>query len=544
MKKLLAVLILISAANDLQAVSLPRTILILPFENKSTRADLKWVSYSFSETLSLCLAGDERFVLGRRERDAAYAQMGIPAGTPLTLASIYKVAETLGVDWVLTGDFNVENDGLTARGRILDVHRLRLSPPIEVVGQLAELLDLETRLAWRLLATHDPEFTVGKEEDFRRLFPETRLDAHENYIRGILATDADSQARFFQEADRLNAADRRAALELGRHFFDEKDYKNSARWLRKLDSADPNYNEALFMLGVDEFFLGHDLTAEKEFTVLAAQIPLNEVWNNLGFLQARRGHLEEATASLDRAYRGDPTDPIFCFNLGSILWQRKDFQDAVRYLSIAVQLAPEDTDGHRLLGEALGATGDMAGKRRERLWLAAQDESANGDSGPEVLPNLRLKKNYDGRAYRLLSLAIRNALEERLQREPAARHAEAHMIRGKEMLAAGRLLEAKREFAEASSLLPQDHKAHIALAQVYEARGLHREAAAELETSLELRNTAVAHLFLARVYLALDQRAAARDHGRAALDLDPANAQAQALLDQIAALPAPPGEKP
>src|SRR3990172_2224429 len=105
MKRLLAVSILLFVASELRAVSLPRTVLVLPFENKSARSDLNWASHSFAETLSARLSGDDRYVLGRRERDAAYAQLGIPAGTPLTLASIYTVAETLGVDWVVTGDF-------------------------------------------------------------------------------------------------------------------------------------------------------------------------------------------------------------------------------------------------------------------------------------------------------------------------------------------------------------------------------------------------------------------------------------------------------
>ena len=231
MKRILSTLLLMLAACELPAAPPPRTLLVFPFENRSSRPDLNWISESFSETLSTRLGGPDRFVLSRRERNAAFEQLGIPAGTPITLASVYKVAETLGVDWAVVGNFAVEGNRLTARAQLLDVHRLKLANALETTGELADLAELQTRLAWRLLATQDPEFTVGREEDFARQFPVIRLDAYENFIRGILATDKESRVRFLGEANRLDPSDHRAALELGRFYFAEKDYENSARWL-------------------------------------------------------------------------------------------------------------------------------------------------------------------------------------------------------------------------------------------------------------------------------------------------------------------------
>jgi tetratricopeptide (TPR) repeat protein len=544
MRKALAVFLVILAVGEVRAASLPRTILVLPFENKSARSDLNWISESFAETLMTRLSGSGRFVLGRGERDSAYNQLGIPAGIPLTLASAYRVAETLGVDWVVTGDFSVESSTLRSHAQVLEVQRLKRSAPLEVNGPLDELIDLQTRLAWRLLASQDPDFTVGSEEDFQRLFPVVRLDAYENYIRGVLATEPDHREFFWREGDRLNPSDHRAALELGRLFYEQKDYENSARWLRKLEARDTNYLEALFLLGVNEFFLGHDAAAEKAFLDLSRQIPLNEVWNNLGFMQARGGRLQEAIASFGRAYEGDPTDPVFCFNLGVCLWQAKKFTDAVRFLQEAVQLAPDDPEFHRLLGEALGATGDSAGKQRELQWTATQEDNSANGLNAAILPNLRLKKNYDGRAYRQLALAVHQAREARLQGEPAPRHAEAHMVRGRKLLATGRARDAQHEFAEAVSLLSLDHETHLALAQAYEVQGLHRKAAAELEASLRLKPTAQAHLILARVCVLLNRPEAASDHGRAALNLDPTNAEAQTLIHQIPSTSSSTGAKP
>jgi len=541
MKRILSILLLMLAACELQAVPSPRTLLVFPFENRSDRPNLNWISESFSETLTRCLAEPDRFVLSQRERDAAFEQLGIPAGTPVTLASVYKVAEILGVDWAVTGNFVVEGNRLTAQARLLDLRRLKLTNALETTGELADLVELQTRLAWRLLATQDPGFTVGKEEDFARLFPALRLDAYENLIRGILATEKGSRVRFLSEADRLDPADHRAALELGRFYFGEKDYENSARWLRKLAEKDASYPESQFLLGVDEFFLGHDAAAERAFEGLSRQIPLNEVWNNLGLMQARRGRFEAATASFERAYQGDPTDPIFCFNLAVCLLYRKKYPEAIRHLREALQLSADDPEVHAVLAEALGAAGGAKGKETESNRLSVREGNELQESGKDLVTHLRLKKNYDGRAYRLLALAVRNALEDRLQDEPAARHAEVHLARGKEFLGAGRPREAERELAEAVSLLPQDSAAHLTLAEAYEAQGRHREAATELETSLKLNNTVAAHLMLARVYLLLDQPQAARDHSQAALSMDPNNHEAQALMNAIPN--AAPGER-
>src|SRR5206468_1771078 len=236
--------------------------------------------------------------------------------------------------------------------------------------------------------------------------------------------------------------DHGAAFQLGRDYFDQKDYANSAKWLRKLAQPDPDYLESLFLLGVDEFFLGHEAEAEKSFESLEKQIPLGEVSNNLGVMQARSKYYGDALASFERAYQSDSKE-------------------------------------HE---------GDSTAQVAE-----------------DTLPWTRIKKHYDGRAFRLLSLTVRNALEESLASEPPAQHGGVHYARGEKFLAASRLPEAERELAETVSLLPQDADAHLALGQVYELEGRHQDAVSELETSLKLKDTAPAHLWLARVYLSLNQ---------------------------------------
>jgi tetratricopeptide (TPR) repeat protein len=526
-KLVLATLLLTSGLQA--APNQTRTVLVLPFENQSANSDLGWISEAFAEVLSARLAGPGRYVLDRDERNAAYQQLDMPPGTPLTLASAYKVAQTLGVEWAVVGTFRVAGDQLTAVCQLLQVHDLKLTPRLETSGSLADLIDVQTRLAWRLLATHDPSFTAGAEEDFAKRFPVIRLDAFENYIRGLLASDDETRLHFLKEADRIDPSEHGAAFELGRYYFDHKQYAESAAWLRKLASSDPNYRESMFTLGVDEYFAGDYAKAQGAFATLEAQIPLNEVANDLSVTQARRGDYSNALAGFERAYQGDPLDPDFGFNLAACLWQLKKYSDAAAPLEASLSQNDEDPEVHILLALVFAKLQNAAQAQKEEKWLTAHHQQL--DPRQDFTPELRIKKRYDGEAFGLLAVMIHNTLEARLAQESPEEHGETHLSQGKKLLSQGRFAEAEREVDEAVSLLPQASEAYIVLGQIYEGEGRHEEAAAEFKTALQLDNSAVTHLWLGRVYLSMNQASLALEQGRAALQLQPGSAEALRLVD-------------
>jgi tetratricopeptide (TPR) repeat protein len=522
----------VAAADEVHAV------LVFPFENQSQRADLNWVSESFAQTLSSRLSGPSFYVLDRAERHAAFNQLGIPQDSLLTIAGEYKVAETLGADWAVLGKFRVEGQRLTASARVLDLRQEKLSPPIEVSGELAELVDLQTRLVWRLMAAHDPNFTVGAEEDFDRAFPVVRLDAFENYVRGILASDDPARIRFFLEADRMDPADHRSAFALGQVYFDQKDYADSARWLRKLPPDDPHYLESLFFFGVDEFFLGDYASAARAFAGISRDVPLGEVVNNQGVLEAKAGRYPEALDDFDRASKSDPTDADFCLNRGIALFSLKQYKPAAAALEESIRLKGDDPEAHSLLAVVSGKLGDAAGERAQLDWLSKHEVGSEAALSRDVLPQPRLKKTFDGRAFRLLSLAVHNALEERFAGMPALDHASVHKTRGARFVNEGRLAEAEHELDEATGLVPGDHDARMSLAQVLEAEGKHQEAAAQFQIALRLQDSFAGHMGLARVYISLRQPDQARQEAQAALRFEPDSHEALDLIRQAASPPA------
>jgi tetratricopeptide (TPR) repeat protein len=547
MKKILGMLALMVLAGNAAGAPVTRTIVVFPFVNQSTRSDLAWMSEGLAVALSRRLSGPDRFVLSRSERNAAYEDVGLVEGAPITLASVYRVAETLGVDWVVFGTFDVQGGQFTARAQLLDVRSLKLYDRLVASGGMADFVDLETDLAWRLLSEHDPTFAGVKEEDFRRQFPEVRLDAFESYIRGILAAEASTRIQFLTEADRRNPADHRAAFELGRLYFEQKDYASSVEWLRKLQPTDDHYLEAQFRLGVGEYFLGHEKEAAKDFELVARQLPLSEAYNNLGVVEYHGGQFADALEDFERAQHGDAANPEFSFNRGACLWSLKRYAEAAKALKGTLEMNEDDAEAHLLLSNTLAKLGDDAGVQKEKKWLAEHEGSSGPvptNLTPDYSPQPRLVKNYDGRAFRLLALTIRNAVEARLAQLPPAQHAAGHVARSRRLINEGDYPEAEQDLTEAISLDPGNNEAHLLMAQVYEAEGRHQDAAAELETSLKLNNSVGAQLWLARIYLSLDQFPMAEEHSRAALALAPANQDAERLAQEIQQRASAAGSKP
>ena len=148
---------LLVLAGKAPAAPHTRTLVVFPFVNQSTRSDLAWMSEGLAVALSRRVSGPNQYILSLRERNAAYEDVGLVEGPPITLASAYRVAETLGVDWAVIGTFDVQGSQLTAKARLLDVRGLKLYEPLVASGGMADFVELETDLAWRMLSEHAPQ---------------------------------------------------------------------------------------------------------------------------------------------------------------------------------------------------------------------------------------------------------------------------------------------------------------------------------------------------------------------------------------------------
>lgn len=537
---------LIFAWDGLSAAP-PKVVLVLPLENMSGNPSLGWMSEGIAELIATRLASSTRCVLHRDERDDVYDQLGLPLETPLTLASEFKVAQTLGATVAVVGHFTLSGDQLITSVQWLNVPRLSLSHSVEVTGKLTELDALETRLAWQLLKLQDDDAVTGSEAEFSNRFPPVRLDAFESYIRGVLSTDSKSRVHFLEEADRLNPNDHRAAFALGQYYFDQDDYTSSARWLRTVNPGDRDYAESLFLLGMDEYFLGQDAPAAIDLKRLVGTVPLGEVFNNLGVVELRLGHYDEALEDFKQAFQKEPTDSDYAFNMSLALWHLKKYNQVAELVRKALAQDSDDLDAHVLLAEVSGEMGDSGTRQSELAWISDHEKTAAGDppgdsksnSKPSLPdPTPRMKKDYDAKEFHLRSLAMTREVRSKFADQPAQAvqaEGQTHLKQGLTLLAAGRLPDAERELAQAALMLPDSSEAHQALGQVYEREGKHTLAATEFEASLKEKDSFQAHLWLARAYVSLRHLEPALNQAQAALQLEPSSVEAKNLADQIRA---------
>jgi len=379
------------------------TVLVLPFFNHAKSSSLDWIGESLAETMGDALASQSVLVLSREDRLEAYRRLSLRPGAELTHASIIKIGEALDASKVIYGQYDLTPAGPPAPGvtpsttlpskgslritaRILDIKRLRQGPEFAEIGALEELADMETHLGWQAL-----EFLVPKsapsEQEFRKAHPPVRVDAVESYVRGLLAASAEQRYRYFTQAARLDANYSQPRFQLGTIYWEKKDFRVAAGWLEKVAPSDLHYLEAQFFLGLCRYQTGDFSGAEKSFQTVAAGVPLNEVYNNLGAAQSQRQELDAAAASYRKALDGDSADPDFHFNLGLALWKARRFAQAADSFRAALARNPKDAEAASLLARAV-----------------KNDGPRPADAKPDARE--RIKTNYEEAAYRQLQAEL------------------------------------------------------------------------------------------------------------------------------------------
>ncbi len=217
------------------------TIAVLPLFNlnQSQSPDLDWIGESVAETIHESLSSVGLLALAREDREEVYHRLSLRTGVVLTRASVVKIGQTLDAGQIVFGEFQVEGADLPVTSpksnlrlvvRIIDLKKLRQGPEFLETGPLENLSQMETRLGWTLAHQFAPEGTPTQDEFFRSR-PPVRVDAMESYIRGLAASNPDQKLKLFQQAARVDEHFSQPAFQLGRIFFQKKDYKTSDQWL-------------------------------------------------------------------------------------------------------------------------------------------------------------------------------------------------------------------------------------------------------------------------------------------------------------------------
>jgi Tfp pilus assembly protein PilF/TolB-like protein len=502
---------LLSAVALGQGAPGTQTVLVLPFNNSTHQPGLEWISEAFPEVLGQRLNTQSLFLISREDRQYAFDRMGIPVNLHASRATLYGIAGQLDADFIVLGGYSYDGQTFTARAQVLDMKALHLSPDQVESGPLNDLISIQTALAWDVLRQMKPSFAEPRQA-FLQHAPVIRLDAFENFIRGVVASGPE-KIRFLKAAIAINPQYAQANLLLAKSYFAAHDYEQAALWFAKLPSDDSAFSEANFLLGLCQYHLGHFERASVAFKTTAERVPLTEVLNNIGVTENRRGQYD-AVDYLQKAVGADPSDADYHFNLAIALYRKGDFSGAQRQLRETLSRRPSDAEA-----------------RQFQESLASSLITPRVTPLPVPLP--RIKSNYDESSYRQLAVELQNAIEESVGKAKPADRANLHIERAREFLANGATVEAEGQFREALTHEPINAAAHAGLAHALLLENKFSQARHEATASLRLRPNAEAYLVLARADLHDKDNSGAQENLRKALNLEPDNADAKAVQQEI-----------
>ncbi|MBI3894733.1 MAG: tetratricopeptide repeat protein [Acidobacteria bacterium] len=513
--------------------------IVLPFENNTRDPNLEWISESFVEVLSSNLASPRFLILGRRERAAAFDALGIPHTSILSVATVYKVAQELDTTKVIVGSYEYNNGVFQATAHVLDMDGPRISKKLIETGPLTELLALQTGLAWQIQQFLRPNLAISKGEYILdRKGP--RLDAFENYLRGLLSSDRTQQIQYFRTAQRLDPGFTKPAFELGMIYFQNQDYPTSILWLSKLRRGESDYLEANYFLGLAYLYLEQYERSAAAFRVVAQRLPLNEVYNNLGIALMRQDR-PGAVQYFEKAIQSEPDDPDYQFNLGYAYWKQKRFQEAIPYLAKALQ-SNANPASRAVYVQCLFQAGQKEESARQAQLLRQSPEGIAAD--PRKLEKLEHPKdNYDGVSFRQLLTLLQIQSEVKHFKLSLSEHVALHFQRAQELAKEGFEREAIEELQQAIDYDPEDPRSYQELAEIYFKSGRFEEALKAMNQSLQLEESTESYLLLARIYLGQGKLEDAEAQLNAALRLEPYNMEAATLREEINAKIPPANER-
>src|SRR6184192_1192632 len=527
--------------------------LVFPFENAGASPRLEWLSEGLEELTIQRLSAVGEQVYSHAGRLAELERNGLLRSSKLSRATMLHIGEDLDADFVVFGRFTASGNSLTIESRILKVNPARLLPVLREAGTLDSLMDLHSRLVWRMLSGNDHNYSQSLAEFIKRQRP-LHLDAFEHFIRGLLASEDDARLRELREAARLEPEWPEPDFALGEVYFARRDCDSALPWYARVPKTHNHYVEAVFATGVCQLLLGQPDHAEEVFTSLQEALKNNlvsagdlpEILNDLAVARARQGKTAAAQADLRRAAELEPDEDDYPFNLGLLALQNNDPAAAADYFREAAERAPDNAEDRALLILSLEKADKKTEADQERD-TATETFGPNGlpaihlDAKNETLAKLnRIKTELDVTALRT---EIESAGTSAGDAASSIDAAVAHLRRGRQELSTGNADAAEKEFRAVLAADPTSPAAHRGLAEIDRRQGKMDDAVKELQESLQARDSAVVRTTLAKIYLEQKKPDLARAEVEKALKLAPNYAEAKQLLDHLRNFK-PAGKKP
>ncbi len=538
---------------------------VLPFQNNSAQPGVDWIGASFPVILNQRLSSAGFLTIRREDRRYALTHLGLPANFRPTQATTYRIAQTLDADYIVFGNYTVANGRITATARVLVMSGPRMNAAVEEQGSLDQLINIEDELAWKLAMQIDPSLDLD-EQTFLVASRDLRLDAFENYIRGVVVPNTEEQIGHLTKAVEISPNYVQAWFALGKAYFANQQYEQAEIPFSKVPKGSRLWLEAMFYAGLSHLYTGNYVKAQTEFAAIAAVLPMPEVLNNEGIAINRRGG--NGTAFFQRIVQLDPQNADYWFNLAVSERRTKNYAAALRAADRSLALRPQDEEAQHLK-KNVAMLKDAPPNANVQPAAAVQKDSANDDdadsdlspaeaasavadsgsapgatpspdsatpdaaSVPDYEPLERIARAYDESSFRQAAFEMEQMNAMKLRSLPVDVRTKLLCQQGTEYINDGLLLEAERQFQLAIEADPASADAHAGLAEVHEYAGNKKIAQQEANTSLQEKPNVTAYLVLARIALADRSYEQAQSNVDQALKIDPNNSAAKGISHAI-----------
>jgi tetratricopeptide (TPR) repeat protein len=565
-----------------RAQSASDVVMVLPFENTSSRPEYNWVGESFADSIAGLLNKPGLLVVSSDERELAYQRLRLPETVIPSRATAIKLAREAKASMIVIGTYSVtpveaatapgetkpEKDKLATEAyvqltaRVIKVNEGRTlgelfdgnwaTRQFDFGGPLTTLQNIQGRLAYQILYQRDKALPFSQNQLVQEA-TKVPQRAFEAYVKGVQLGERDEKRvnylknalRFYADANG-GAIYTQAAFELGRYYMLESKWKDATEYFTKLQKKDAHYAEAAFYAGLGYAKMGDLGRALAALVPLSSDVPLIGIYNNAGAVavQASREEkkdderarlLAQGASFLARAAESSPDDPLVHFNYALALFLSGKFAEAADQLKPVITANPRDGDAYFLYAKSLEKTG------KTEIATAADDLARRYvPSYAKWQTEWQKSQTVNGVSLRMRDVLNRDDLSDLNRKIETAANTNPNsgtddlLAKARELYQAGRDDEALPELHRVVMLEPTNAEAYLLSGRINQRRGDQEAAIAALKTAIFWDPKLIdAHILLGRIFLERGDRGEATKYATSAMTIDGNNQEAIALQRQV-----------
>jgi tetratricopeptide (TPR) repeat protein len=563
---------------------LTETVMVLPFENTSGKAEFNWVGESFADSLSDLLKVPTLNVITNDERKIIQSRLRIPLTTLPSLATSLKLARESNAALLIAGRYNIIPAGaetaatINVTAKIIRVNEGRfmsevidgrqVTRDINVNDALGNLQTIQGQIAYQILYQRDKALPYSQNQLIEAA-SKVPARAFEAYIKGLLTTAPEARENYLKNAARLyseatpEGTYSEAELELGHLYLGQRKFNEAIDAFERVINAnqqckekakaenkaaqcgDDSFAEASFYTGLVLWQQGKYEPALATLRPLTEDLKLTTVYNALGAIavQASRAEkkneakaaalLNEGTEFLKKAADSAADDTNVRFNYATALFLAGNYVDAADQLRSEIAANPRDGEAYYLLAKTLAAlkdpaAGDMDNQARRFL--------TDGNRYANLEKEWQRSQTVNEIGLRVPQPVRKDFVAVIMSRKPAV-VAQPQMSESESLLATARQQVKNGNDDDAMATLrrvlasePMSAESYLLLGKIHLRRGDIDQAVSSFKTSVFWDNRLIeAHVSLGKIYVEKGDCLQAKNYAASALEIDADNPDAIAL---------------